>query len=85
MHDIVDMRPVVKMGYEIVVTNSSNLDIEEYFKSQGKQNPYKGLPGLSISFNCTDSNGNLYEGKYDTSTRILLVNINGKWKVFGFK
>jgi len=54
----------------------------------GKTNPYKGLPALSVSFTCVDADDNDYDGTYgdyDVTARVLLVKIDGIWKVFGFK
>lgn len=88
LHDIVDMRPVVKMGYDVVITGCYEINTDNYFERQGKFNPYKGLPALSISFDCADSNNNLYDdskGRYDTDTKVLVVKIGDEWNVFGFK
>ncbi len=88
MHDIVDMRPVVQMGYDLVIYNSWVLDTDEFFGMYGESNPYKGLPAFSVSFTCVDANDNVYDGTYgdyDVTARVMLVKIDGKWKVFGFK
>ncbi len=88
MHDIVDMGPVVKMGYDIVISDSYILDLDKHFAMYGKPNPYKGCPGFSVSFTCADANNNIYDGtygNYDVTARVLLVNYKGGWKVFGFK
>ena len=88
MHDIVDMRPVVQMGYDIVISDSWILDLDEHFGRYGEPNPYKGCPGLSVSLTCADANNNIYDGTYgdyDVTARILLVKYQGQWKVFGFK
>lgn len=85
MHDIVDMRPVVKLGYEVVITDSWELDSDKYFEDGSK---YKGEPAFSVSFNCVDANNNFYDGshgEYDTTARVMLVKEEGVWKVFGFK
>ena len=85
MHDIVDMRPVVKLGYEVVITDSWELESDKYFEEDSK---YYGAPAISVSFNCADANNNFYDGKhgeYDTTARVLLVKEDGLWKVFGFK
>lgn len=85
MHDIVGMRPVVKMGYDVVITNSWILnqnDVARYSEN------YVGLPAFSVSFNCVDAYNNFYDdtyGAYDTTARVLLVKQEGEWKVFGFK
>lgn len=88
MHDIVGMRPVVNMGYDVVIYDSRILDTDKYFDMYGEQNPYAGLPAYSVSFTCAAANGDLYDGtygEYDVTTRVLLVKVDGKWKVFGFK
>jgi hypothetical protein len=79
IHDIVGMRPAVKQGYSIIITKSSDIDAATY-------NPeLSGLPAKSVSFDCADSENNLYNGEGDTNARVLLVYENEKWKVFGFK
>ena len=88
MHDIVDMGPVVKMGYDIVIYDSWILDTDKYYGTYGETNPYAGLPAFSVSFTCADANDNIYDGtygEYDVTTRVLLVKVDNKWKVFGFK
>ena len=88
IHDIVEMRPVVKMGYEVVIYDSWVVNTDDFFGMYGKENPYKGLPAFSVSFNCADAYNNFYDGTYgdyDTSARVLLVKKNGVWRVFMFK
>ncbi len=88
MHDIVDMRPVVNMGYDVVLYDSWILDTDLFFYRYGEPNPYEGLPAYSVSFTCADSNNEIYDGscgKYDVTARVLLVEIDDHWKVFGFK
>lgn len=88
MHDIVDMGPVVKMGYELVIKDSWILDLDKHFGMYGESNPYKGCPGYSVSLTCVDSNNNIYDGtygNYDVTARILLVKYKGSWRVFGFR
>lgn len=85
-HDVVDMRQVLKLGYDVVITSSYDMETDIYFKD-GK-NPYNGMPAMSVKFNCMDSRGNLYDGlqgDYDTTARVMLVKQNGVWKVFGLK
>lgn len=84
-HNIVDMRPVVKLGYELVITDSQPLDTEEYFEEGSK---YRGAPAFSITFNCADTNNNFYDGShgsYDTDVTIRVVKEDDKWRVFGFE
>ena len=80
MHDIVGMRPVVNMGYDVVIYDSRILDTDKYFDMYGEQNPYAGLPAYSVSFTCAAANGDLYDGtygEYDVTTRVLLVKVDG--------
>lgn len=84
-HNIVDMRPVVKLGYEVVITDSQPLDTKKYFEESSK---YRGAPAFGITFNCVDTNNNFYDGShgsYDTDVTVMVVKEEGKWKVFGFK
>lgn len=85
MHDIVDMRPVVKLGYEVVIVASQDIDSEEYFEEGSK---YRGAPAFGITFNCADTNNNFYDGShgsYDTDVIIRVVKEDDKWRVFGFE
>ncbi|MDR1348838.1 MAG: hypothetical protein LBJ63_10540 [Prevotellaceae bacterium] len=68
-HDIVGMRPVVKMGYNIVITNA-------YRNEKGE---------FSVSFNCVDNNNNFYNGDHDTTTRVVLIWQDDRWLVSYFK
>ena len=52
-HNIVDMRPVVKMGYEVVAVDCSTFDSKTYFQEGSK---YKGQPAYSVTFDCFDAN-----------------------------
>lgn len=82
MHDIVEMRPVVKLGYDVVITNSHELDYS------GDDNPYKGMDGYSVSFDCANAKGEIYDGSkgnYDTDARVMLVKKDDMWQVTGFK
>lgn len=85
MHDIVDMRPVVKLGYEVVIVASQDINSEEYFEEGSK---YRGQPAYAFKFDCADANNKLYDGsqgQYDTDVTVMVVIEEGKWKVFGFK
>lgn len=85
MHDIVDMRPVVKLGYEVVIVASQDIDSEEYFEEGSK---YRGQSAYAFKFDCADANNKFYDGsqgQYDTDVTVMVVKEVGKWKVFGFK
>lgn len=85
MHDIVDMRPVVKLGYEVVIVASQDINSEEYFEEGSK---YRGQPAYAFKFDCADANNKFYDGsqvQYDTDVTVMVVKEEGKWKVFGFK
>lgn len=85
MHDIVDMRPIVKLGYEVVIVASRDIDSKEFFEEGSK---YRGQPAYAFKFDCADANNKLYDGshgQYDTDVTVVVVKEEGKWKVFGFK
>lgn len=85
MHDIVDMRPVVKLGYEVVIVASQDINSEEYFEEGSK---YRGQPAYAFKFDCADANNKFYDGsqgQYDTDVTVMVVIEEGKWKVFEFK
>ena len=85
MHDIVEMRPVVKLGYEVVIVASRDIDSKEFFEEGSK---YRGQPAYAFKFDCVDANNKLYDGshgQYDTDVTVGVVIEEGKWKVFGFK
>ena len=85
MHDIVEMRPVVKLGYEVVIVASRDIDSKEFFEEGSK---YRGQPAYAFKFDCADANNKLYDGshgQYDTDVTVVVVKEEGKWKVFGFK
>lgn len=84
-HNIVDMRPVVKLGYEVVLVASQDINSEEYFEEGSK---YRGQPAYAFKFDCADANNKFYDGsqgQYDTDVTVMVVKEKGKWKVFGFK
>lgn len=88
MHDIVDMGLVVKMGYDIVISDSWVLNLDEHFGRYGAPNPYNDCPGFCVSLTCVDANNNIYDGTYgdyDITARILLVKHKGQWRVFELK
>lgn len=84
MHKIVDMRPVVKMGYDVVITDVKAVDstnIEESVEFRGK-------PGCIVSFDCANAKNKLYDGSkgdYDTSVKVYVVEEKEEWRVLGFK
>ena len=83
-HKIVDMRPVVKMGYDVVVTNSCAIDTD----NESDKYRYKGQPAYYVSFNCANNKNKFYngsKGKYDTAVTVTVVEEDGKWKVLGFE
>lgn len=85
MHDIVDMRPVMKLGYEVVIVASQDINSEEYFEEGSK---YRGQPAYAFKFDCADANNKFYDGsqgQYDTDVTVMVVIEEGKWKVFEFK
>jgi hypothetical protein len=84
-HTIVDMRPVVKLGYEVVAVDCSAFDTKSYFR-EGSQ--YRGEPAYSVTFDCFDANNKMYDGshgQYDTDVTVRVVKEDGAWKVFGFE
>lgn len=85
-HDIIGMRPLLKMGYHLVITEERSTDLNDVYAMYGETNPYDSADGRSISFDCADQNDELYSGyDYDSNTRILLVQENGKWRIFMWK
>ena len=84
-HDIVDMRPVVQLGYEVVAIDCSTFDTKTYFEEGSK---YRGQPAYSVTFDCFDANNKKYDGshgQYDTDVTVRVVKEDGLWKVFGFE
>lgn len=84
-HDIVDMRPVVKMGYEVVITDIQPLDPAGFFDEDSK---YYNEPLFGVWFDCADANDQFYDGskgQFDTDTKVLVVKEGDSWKVLGFK
>lgn len=84
-HNIVDMRPVVKMGYKVVAVDCSTFDTKTYFQEGSK---YKGQPAYSVTFDCFNANNKKYDGsqgQYDTDVTVRVVKEEGVWKVFGFE
>lgn len=84
-HNIVDMRPVVKMGYQVVAVDCSAFDTNTYFQEGSK---YKGQPAYSVTFDCFDANNKKYDGsqgQFDTDVTVKVVKEEGVWKVFGFE
>lgn len=84
-HKIVDMRPVVNLGYEVAITETQLLDPNEFFDEDSK---YRAEPAYFISFCCADDKGHLYDGKhgkYDTDVKVMIVREDDVWKVNGFE
>lgn len=82
IHDIIDMRPLLAMGYKLVIT-------DVYTMVYGSQNlddlPYKGWNAVSVCFNCDQGNSSYKNTQYDPSAHIILVQIDGNWRVAGFR
>lgn len=81
VHDIVEMRPVVRMGYQLVIDDMGVLNSNDYSAN-------RDVPMCYVSFDCVDANNKYYDGtygKYDTTVDVYLVKQNGIWKVFEFK
>lgn len=86
MNDIMGMRPVIKKGYDLVITDSFEEDLSRYFSDD--ENPYEGYRAYSVSFTCADAKDNIYDGKYgeyDITTRVVLLYQHGRWMVLFFK
>lgn len=84
-HEIVDMRPVVELGYNVVITERHPIDSKT---DKEKASEFDGLPAYSISFGCADANNKFYDGshgKYDVETTVFLIQEEGEWKIFGFE
>lgn len=82
IHDIVDMKPLLSVGYQLIITDVYTMVFGSRYSNDV---PYKGWNAISVCFTC-DRNNSTYENtKYDTTTRIILVQIDGCWRVVGFK
>lgn len=84
-HKIVDMRPVVKMGYEVVVTNVQDVDSQNFFDDGSN---YRDAPAFRVSLNCADANGKIYDGSqgsYDTEVHVVIVREDDEWKVYNYE
>lgn len=84
-HTIVDMRPVVKLGYEVLVVDYLALDSKACFE---EGSAYRKQPAYSVTFDCFDANNKKYDGsqgEYDTDVTVRVVMEDGEWKVFGFE
>ena len=84
-HTIVDMRPVVKLGYEVLVVDYLALDSKACFE---EGSAYRKQPAYSVTFDCFDANNKKYDGshgQYDTDVTVRVVMEDGEWKVFGFE
>lgn len=75
-HDISGIRPALIEGYRLVC-DSPYCDTMKIGSDE--------VPICSVHFNCADDNGNIYSGQHDTTVRVILLNINNKWIVRGFK
>lgn len=81
IHDITDMRQLLAMGYNLVITNVYTMVLDKYKNSNNL--PYKDA--ISVCFYCDRGNSSYENTQYDPDTRIILVYIDGNWKVAGFK
>lgn len=81
IHDISDMRPLLAMGYRLVITNVYTMVHGQYSNNI----PYKGWNAISVCFYCDQGNSSYKNTQYDSSARIILVQIDGNWRVAGFK
>lgn len=74
--DISGIRPVLIEGYRLVC-DSPYYDTMKIGSDE--------VPICSVHFNCADTNGNMYVGQHDATVRVILLNVNNKWVVRGFK
>lgn len=85
IHDIIDMRKIITLGYLPVITYSGDwLDLSMYF-DDNEPNPYKGMPAVNVRFDCVNAIGEFYNDEYDSTVRVMMIYENGEWKVFSFK
>ena len=80
-HDIADMRNVIPLGYYPVITRCDELNVSN-------SESYAGCEAMNVRFDCVTPDGESYDGRYgrfDTDVRVMLVLLNGNWKVIGFK
>ena len=85
MHDIVDMRPVVKMGYEVVITDVQEFPLDKCF---AEDSTFRNVPAYIVKFDCADANDKFYDdsnGEYDTDATIFVVKEDDEWKIFEIK
>lgn len=53
--------------------------------SQGYKLIITGISPISVYFDCDGANSTYVNDKYDSDTRVIMVQINDNWKVGGFK
>ena len=85
IHDIADMRHIISLGYYPVVTLCNELDLSPYFNHF---NPYVGCEAMNVRFDCVSANGEFFSrnlGDFDSDVRVMLVFVNNKWRIVGFK
>lgn len=85
VHDIVEMRNVIPLGYTPVITISGDrLDLSIFQLND----QFEGMPAVNVRLDCVNARGEFYDdeyGRYDTDVRVMLVCENGVWKVISFK
>ncbi len=76
IHDFSDMRPLLKRGWHLVITDVRNQTV--FYNNEE-------VTGVSVSFNCANANNVLYpaDGMYehDSDGRVVLLSLYGVWKV----
>lgn len=79
-HKIVDMRPVVKLGYEVMVTDVQTIKSDTFI--------YSGRSIYHVSLDCVNKQNEFYDGSkgdYDTSVTVTVIEENGELRVLGFE
>ena len=82
IHDITEMRPLLARGYRLVITNVYTM---VYGTQYSNKIPYKGWNAMSVCFDCDRGNSSYENTLYDSTARIILVQIDGNWRVADFK
>lgn len=91
LHDIVGMRPLLKNGYQLTITQVYPMKHGVYYSDE-IYIPYKGWDAISVCFDCEPYEliesvdfQNENQEVIDSTARIILVCIENKWLVVGFK
>ena len=82
IHDITEMRPLLAIGYKLVITDVYTM---VYGTQYSNDLPYKGWNAISVCFYCDRGNSPYENTQYDSDARIILVQIDGDWRVADFK